>query len=243
MISIFRKEINTFFSSLMAYIVIGFFLVALGLVMWVFPNTSILDQNYAQLDSLFSMAPLIFIFLIPAITMKSFADEYQEGTIELLRTKPLSDIDIIGGKYLAYLFLLILILLPTTVYYFSVSQLGSPVGNIDSGAILGSYFGLFFLGAIFIAIGLFASSITKNQIIAFVLGVFLCFFCHWFFEFISDIPLFAGGVDGFLQSLGIDYHYNSISRGLIDTRDVVYFVSMIAFFLLLNWISLQKRAI
>jgi len=243
MISIFRKEINTFFSSLMAYIVIAFFLVALGLVMWVFPDTSILDQNYAQLDSLFAMAPLIFIFLIPAITMRSFADEYQQGTIELLRTKPLSDWDIIGGKYLAYLFLLLLILIPTTVYYYSVSQLGSPVGNLDSGAILGSYFGLFFLGAIFTAIGLFASALTKNQIIAFVLGVFLCFICHWFFEFISGLSIFAGGIDGMLQSLGIDHHYNSISRGLIDTRDVIYFLSMIAFFLLLSWVSLQKKAI
>lgn len=243
MISIFRKEINTFFSSLMAYIVISFFLIALGLVMWVFPDTSILDQNYAQLDSLFSMAPLIFIFLIPAITMKSFADEYQEGTIELLRTKPLSDWDIISGKYAAYLFLLMLILIPTTVYFYSVNQLGSPIGNLDSGAILGSYIGLFFLGAIFTAIGLFASALTKNQIIAFVLGVFLCFFCHWFFEFISGLSLFTGGLDGIVQRLGIDYHYNSISRGLIDTRDVIYFVTMIGFFLLLSWVSLQKKAI
>jgi ABC-type transport system involved in multi-copper enzyme maturation, permease component len=174
--SIFLKEINTFFSSLIGYIVIGVFLVMMGLLLWVFPEFSILDGAYANLDTLFEVSPMVFMFLIPAVTMRSFAEEKQSGTIELLATKPVTDWQIVGGKFLACLALVVFALLPTALYYVSVYQLGAPPGNLDSGGILGSYIGLVFLAAGFTAIGVFASSITNNQIVAFVLATFLCFF-------------------------------------------------------------------
>ena len=241
MINIFQKEINTFFSSLTAYIVIGTFLVIMGLMMWVFPSTSILEYNYATLDQLFSMAPMIFTFLIPAICMRSFAEENQAGTIELLTTRPLKDWQIVLGKYFACLLLVAFSLLPTVLYYYSVYQLGSPKGNLDSGAILGSYLGLLFLGGAFVAIGIFASSLTNNQIVAFILATFLCFFFYWGFFFLSELPVFVGKWDHIVQMLGIDYHYNSISRGVVDSRDVIYFLSVILFFLFLTVTNLGRR--
>lgn len=241
MVSIFRKEINTFFSSLIGYFVIGIFLIILGLMMFVFPDTSLLHYNYATLDQLFDLAPMIFMFLIPAITMRSFAEEIQNGTIELLATKPITEFNIILGKFLACWLLVAFALLPTILYYYTVYQLGSPKGNLDSGAILGSYFGLLFLAAVFVAIGLFASAITKNQIVAFILATFLCFIFYSGFWYISKLPIFVGKVDDIVQMLGIDYHYNSISKGVIDTRDLVYFLSAIGFFLLLTLLSLERR--
>ncbi len=241
MLSIFRKEINAFFSSLIGYIVIGVFLVITGLTMWVFPDTSLLDYNYATLEQLFGIAPMIFMFLIPAITMRLFAEEQQTGTIELLTTRPLHDIEIILGKFFAALGLVIFALLPTLLYYYTVHQLGSPPGNLDSGAIMGSYIGLVFLGAVFVAIGLFASSLTANQIVAFVLATFLCFLFFWAFDFLSRIPIFVGKVDDVVQMLGIDYHYQSISRGIIDTRNLIYFLSVITFFVILTRLSLERR--
>ncbi len=239
--SIFLKEINTFFSSLIAYIVIGVFLVILGLVMWVFPDTSLLNYNYASLDQLFDLAPIIFMFLIPALTMRSFAEENQTGTIELLTTKPLSDFAIIFGKYLACTVLLSIAVFPTLIYYYTVYQLGSPPGNLDSGAIMGSYIGLILLGQVFVAIGVFASSISNNQIVAFMLATFLCFFFYWGFNYLSRLPFFVGRTDDLVQMLGIDYHYFSISRGVIDTRDVLYYFSLSAIFLLLTYLVLQRR--
>jgi len=241
MLSIFSKEINAFFSSLIGYIVIGVFLILTGLMMWVFPDYSLLNYNYATLDQLFDMAPLIFMFLIPAITMRSFAEENQTGTIELLTTRPLSDLSIISGKYLACLVLVFFALLPTVLYYYTVHQLGSPVGNIDGGAVLGSYIGLLFLGATFTAIGVFASAITNNQIVSFILATFLCFFLYWGFFFLSSLPFFVGKVDDIVQMIGIDYHYNSISRGVIDTRDVIYFLSVIGVFIMATVTVLGKR--
>jgi gliding motility-associated transport system permease protein len=241
MLSIFQKEINAFFSSILGYIVIGVFLIIMGLVMWVFPESSILEYNYATLDQLFNISPLIFMFLIPAITMRSFAEEQQIGTIELLSTKPVQEIEIILGKFFANLVLLIFALLPTLLYYYTVHELGSPKGNLDAGAILGSYIGLILLGACFVAIGLFASSLTDNQIVSFILATFLCFFFYWFFDFMSLLPVFVGKVDDVVQMLGINYHYVSISRGVIDTRDVVYFISLIAVFLMMTQISLERR--
>lgn len=241
MLSIFQKEINAFFSSILGYIVIGVFLVIMGLVMWVFPESSILEYNYATLDQLFNVAPLIFMFLIPAITMRSFAEEQQNGTIELLSTKPVREMDIILGKFFANLLLLIFTLIPTLIYYYTVHELGSPKGNLDSGAILGSYIGLVLLGSCFVAIGLFASSLTNNQIVSFILATFLCFFFYWVFDFISLLPVFVGKVDDVVQMLGIDYHYNSISRGVIDSRDVVYFISLVAVFLVMTQVSLERR--
>lgn len=241
MISIFKKEINAFFSSLIGYIVIGVFLIMMGLVIWVFPEYSILNYNYATLDQLFSISPMIFMFLIPAICMRSFSEENQSGTIELLLTRPLRDIEIVMGKYLACLALVLFALLPTLIYYYSVHELGSPKGNLDSGAILGSYIGLVFLAAAFVSIGIFASSISNNQIVAFLLATFLCFFVHWGFYFLSSLPIFVGKVDDVVQMLGIDYHYTSISRGVLDTRDLVYFLSLIAVFVMMTLTSLGRR--
>ncbi len=242
MLSIYRKEIAAFFSSVTGYLVIGVFLVSVGLFMWVFSDTSVVDYNYATMDQLFSIAPLVFLFLIPAITMRSFAEENMKGTIELLFTKPLTATDIIMGKFFANVTLVVFALLPTLIYYFSVYRLGSPVGNLDSGAIFGSYIGLFFLGAAFVAIGMVASALTTNQIVAFILGAFMCFFFHWAFTYIARMPAFAANLDLFIQKLGINYHYTSISKGLIDSRDIVYFLSVITGFLFINHTILAKRS-
>lgn len=241
MLSILQKEINTFFSSLIGYIVIGVFLVLMGLVLFVFPDTSLINYRYASLDQLFQMAPNIFTFLIPALTMRSFAEEKQEGTIEFLATKPLSDLQIILGKYLANLLLVIFALLPTLLYYYTVYKLGSPEGNLDSGATIGSYFGLVFLAAVFVAIGIFSSSLTNNQIVAFVLAAFLCFLVHWGFYYISNLPVFFGKSDDLVQQLGLEFHYNSISRGIVDSRDVIYFLSVIGLFIMLTLLNLERR--
>jgi ABC-2 type transport system permease protein len=241
MAAIFFKEINAFFSSLIGYIVIGVFLVIMGLVMWVFPDYSVIDGNYATLDTLFTMAPMIFMFLIPAVTMRSFAEENQSGTIELLVTRPVTDRQIVAGKFLACLVLVIFALLPTALYYVSVYQLGAPKGNLDSGGILGSYIGLLFLASAFVAIGVFASSLTNNQIVAFVLATFLCFFTYLAFDYLSRLPVFFGKTDDIVQSIGISYHYNSISRGVLDTRDLVYFISISAVFLAATVLSLGRR--
>lgn len=241
MASIFWKEIHTFFSSLIGYIVIGVFLVIMGLVLFIFPDTSLLEYNYATLDQLFQMAPLVFMFLIPAVTMRSFAEEQQNGTIELLTTRPLRDVDIVLGKFWASLLLVVFALLPTLLYYYTVYQLGAPKGNLDSGAIIGSYIGLVFLAGIFVAIGIFASSLTNNQIVAFVLATFLCFMLHYGFYYFSQLPVFYGTSDDIVQMIGIDYHYESISRGLIDTRDLVYFVSVTALFIGMTVVSLGRR--
>ena len=241
MFTIFIKELNTFFSSLIGYIVIGVFLGILGLVMFVFPDTSLLNYNYSTLDQLFDMAPMVFMFLIPAVTMRSFAEEHQTGTIELLATRPLTDLQIVAGKYLASLALVIFALLPTLVYYYTVYQLGSPQGNLDSGAIMGSYIGLVFLAGAFVAIGIFASSLTNNQIVGFILATFLCFIFYWGFYFFSKLPIFVGRVDDIVQMIGIDYHYISISRGVLDTRDLIYFISVIGVFIGMTVASLERR--
>lgn len=241
MLAIFNKEINAFFSSLIGYIVIGIFLVLMGLVMWVFPDYSVLDGNYASMDTLFSMAPLIFLFLIPAVTMRTFAEETQAGTIELLVTRPVSDWQIVGGKFLACLTLVVFALLPTVLYYITVYQLGATPGNLDSGGILGSYIGLIFLAAAFVSIGIFASSLTNNQIVSFLLAAFLCFFIFMAFDYLSRLPIFFGKTDDLVQAFGIQYHYNSMSRGVLDTRDLVYFLSLSAVFLAATVLSLGRR--
>jgi ABC-2 type transport system permease protein len=241
MFSVFKKEIHSFFSSLTGYLVMIVFLLSIGLFMWVFSETSVLDYNFATLDQLFSIAPLVFLFLIPAITMRSISEEKSKGTLELLFTKPLTIYDIVVGKYLANFTLVLLSILPTFVYYYSVYQLGSPVGNLDSGAIFGSYIGLMFLGGTFVAIGMFASSLTYNQIAAFILGAFLCFFMHWAFLYISALPIFATSFDLVIQKLGINYHYTNISRGLIETKDIIYFISIIVFFVYATIMVIQFR--
>ena len=231
MLTIYKKELYSYLSSLVAYMTIGIFLLVLGLFLWVFPDTSILEYGYAGLDSLFNTIPYLFMFLIPAITMRSIAEEKKEGTFELLATRPLSDWQIIVGKYLASLTLVLFALIPTLIYYISVYQLGAVVGNIDSGAVIGSYIGLFLLGAAFVAIGIFASSISKNQIIAFAIAVFLCFFAFSGFDSASQI-LSLQKFDDILIQIGINAHYQSISRGVLDSRDLCYFLSFIFIFLL-----------
>lgn len=239
--SIFRKEVNLFFSSLIGYIVIGVFLIVLGLFLFVFPDTSLLNYGFASLDQLFSMAPSIFMFLIPAITMRSFAEEQQSGTIELLVTRPIPDLHIILGKYLASLALVAFALLPTLLYYLTVYDLGAPQGNLDSGGIMGSYIGLFFLAASFVAIGIFASSTTTNQIVSFLLATALCFWFYWGFDYLSALPFLVGRGDDVVQMFGILYHYDSISRGVVDSRDLIYFLSLIGFFLFLTLVALERR--
>jgi ABC-2 type transport system permease protein len=241
MIALLKKEIANFFASIIGYIVIIVFLLITGLFLWVFPvEFNILDFGFAQMDGLFVIAPFVFLFLIPAITMRSFADEKRSGTIEMLLTKPLSDIKIVMAKFWAAFILLIISLLPTLTYYFSVYQLGYPQGNVDTGGIIGSYIGLLFLGGAFIAIGLFTSSLTTNQIISFILAVFISGFVFTGFDFIYNFGFF-GDFDLLIKSLGINDHYASISRGVVDTCDLIYFISLISLFLLLTKLTLQSR--
>lgn len=240
MVSLFFKELRSFLSSLIGYIVIGVFLIITGLFLWVLPNDfNILDYGYANLDGLFILAPFVFLFLIPAVTMRSFADERKSGTDELLFTRPLSEIQIILAKYMASVSLVFLALIPTLIYYISVYQLGIPKGNIDSGSFFGSFIGLLFLGATFTSIGIFASSLSSNQLVAFVIAIVLSAFTYMGFEFIYSLELF-GSVDLFIKALGISDHYGSISRGVIDTRDIVYFLSTIFLFLFLTKFSLSR---
>lgn len=238
---LYRKELNTFFSSLIGYMTIGIFLLILGLMVWVIPDFSILNYPVATLQPLFTIAPFVFMFLLPALTMNAVAEEHQEGTFEFLVTKPLSDFSIVMGKYLAVLTLVIVALTPTVLYYFTVSELGSPPGNIDSGQVFGSYIGLFLLGAVFASIGIFGSSLSRNQIVGFILAFFLCALMYWGFYFLSTFPLFAGGPDAVIETFGIEYHYMSVSRGLLDTRDLVYFISVIVLFFVLTLLSLATR--
>ena len=241
MFAIYKKELNGFFSSLTGYIVIGVFLIITGLFMWLFTDTSVIEYSYASLDTLFYLAPTLFTFLIPAITMKSFAEERQKQTLDLLLTKPLSNYQIILGKYFAYFTLVIFAILPTLIYYYSIYQLGAPKGNIDTGVVIGSYIGLIFLAGTFVAIGIFSSALTKNQVVAFVIAILLSFLLHWGFDFISRLPVFWGVWDDLVQKFGIDYHYRSISKGLIDTKDIIYFVSVIVVFLVFTDYILKKR--
>ncbi len=240
MIAIFKKELNHFFSSLIGYLSIGIFLLITGSLLWFFKG-GVLDYGYATLESLFNLAPVVFLILIPAVTMRSFSEEKNMGTLELLMTKPLRDIDIILGKYLAALVLVIFSILPTFIYFYSVYKLGAPVGNVDTGGVWGSYIGLLFLGASFTAIGIFCSTLSSNQIVAFILAASLCAATYWLFDIISDFPMFSNGLDYFIQQLGINAHYKSISRGIVDTRDIIYFLSVIVLFLAGTKTVLESR--
>ena len=241
MYTLLRKEVSSFLNSLIGYSVVIVFLLINGLFLWIFPmQFNIPDYGFASIDNLFTLAPWVFLFLIPAITMRSFAEEQRSGTIELLLTKPLTDLEIILAKYLAGVVLVLFSLLPTLVYFVSVYRLGQPAGNIDMGGTWGSYLGLLFLGAGFTAIGIFASSVSGNQIVSFLIAVFLSGFIYIGFEFIYSLSLF-GRIDLFIQQLGISAHYASMSRGVIDTRDIIYFLSLIAVFLMLTRFNLERR--
>jgi ABC-2 type transport system permease protein len=232
MIPILKKEFNLFFASPIAYLVIGVFLLVNGLFLWVFKDdTNILNAGFADLNSFFLLAPWILLFLIPSITMKSFADEFNSGTIETLQTKPITNWQIVLGKFLASLLLIIVALTPTLTYVYTILQLGNPVGNLDIGSTIGSYIGLLLLASTYTSIGLFTSTLSKNQIVAFILGVFITFFLFYGFDAIAS--LFPNN-SYTVQLFGINEHFKSISRGVIDTRDIVYFISVTLFFLLLT---------
>lgn len=241
MITILRKEVHEFLNSLIAYVVIGIFLIGIGLLMWVFPDTNVMDYGYASMESLFALAPYVFMFLIPAITMKSFAEEKRNGTIELLYTLPFREMDIVLGKFLAGFLLVVFSIAPTIVYYFSLSYLGNPVGNIDTAGVIGSYIGLVLLGGIFTAIGVLSSAFTGNQIVSFILAAFLCFAFYAGFDSVASIDTWSN-TSYLIKQIGILAHYESLSKGLIDFSDVVYFLTMIAFALYLTRIvlTLQK---
>ncbi len=232
MISILKKEFNSFFSSPIAYLVIGVFLLLNGLFLWVFDDDfNLLNAGFADLNSFFYLSPWILLFLIPAITMKMFSDEFQTGTIELLQTQPITNWKIVFVKFLASLLLIVIAIIPTFVYIYSISELGNPVGNIDLGSTFGSYLGLLLLSASYAAIGLYTSTLSKNQIVAFILGVFIIFLLYYGFD--AAASLF--GSSGYsIQLLGINEHFKSIGRGVIDSRDLIYFFSIIALFLFLT---------
>ncbi|WP_420575614.1 gliding motility-associated ABC transporter permease subunit GldF [Ekhidna sp.] len=240
MITILKKEINEFLDSLIAYVVIGIFLIGIGLLMWVFPDTNVLDYGYASMETLFSLAPYVFMFLIPAITMKAFAEEKRSGTIELLYTLPFRDIEIVVGKFFAGFLLVVFSILPTLIYYFSLSYLGNPVGNLDTAGITGSYIGLILLGGIFTSIGILSSALTGNQIVSFILAAFLCFAFYAGFDSIASINIWSE-TSFIIAQVGILSHYETLSKGLIDLSDVVYFLSMIVLFLYITRIVLNVQ--
>lgn len=230
--ALYKKEISGFFSSLTGYVVIAVFLMLTGLFMWVIPGQfNVLDNGYATLDTLFALAPWVFLFLVPAITMRMISEEKRTGTLDLLYTRPISELQIILAKFLASWTLVLLSILPTLIYFWSVSRLGSPPGNIDVGGTWGSYIGLLFLGGIYAAIGIFSSSLTGNQIVAFILAVFASFLMYMGFEFLSGLAG-SGNAGYFISRVGIGYHYNSISRGVLDSRDLLYFLGVMAVFIM-----------
>ncbi|MFC5411999.1 gliding motility-associated ABC transporter permease subunit GldF [Larkinella bovis] len=233
MFPVFRKEINGFFSSPVAYVIMAVFLTAVGLMVWVFPDTSLLEYGYADLGVFFSLAPYVMLFLVPAITMRSIAEEVRAGTIEWLLTKPLTRWQLVVAKFLANWLLVVLLLLPTLVYYYTIYQLGNPVGNVDSASVFGSYVGLVLLGGVFVAVGLFASSINENQVVAFVVGVFLCFLLYVGISSLASLA-FWGTLAYPLTWLALDEQYQALGRGLIDSRNVLYLMSVITVFLFLT---------
>lgn len=230
MISIAKKEFYQFFSSLTGYITIILFLLVNAIYLFVLKDSNIFDFGYATLSSFFDLAPWVFIFLIPALGMRSFADEFKSGTFETLKTSPLTKWQIVGGKYVAILAVIVIALIPTFLYIITIHSLSSS-GGIDSGAITGSYIGLFFLASVFAAITLWCSSLTSNAVIAFLLSAFACIVLYFGFSAISKLPVFSGNADYYIEMIGIDFHYQSISRGVLDTRDIVYFLSVIFLFL------------
>ncbi|OIQ30304.1 MAG: gliding motility-associated ABC transporter permease subunit GldF [Bacteroidetes bacterium MedPE-SWsnd-G2] len=240
MIAILKKEINSFFSSPIGYLVIGLFLLINSLFLWVFNGEfNVLDSGFADLSGFFLLSPWILIFLIPAITMRSFSDEKKQGTLELLFTKPISIFHIVLGKYFAAIALIIFALIPTLIYVYTVYQLGNPEGNVDLGSVFGSYLGLLFLASSYTAIGVFASTLSKNQIVAFIIAVFICFIFYFGFEGISQYTPFGDRL--YLETLGMQYHFKSISRGIIDTRDLLYFLSISTFFIILTNLKLKSE--
>ncbi|MBL0181513.1 MAG: gliding motility-associated ABC transporter permease subunit GldF [Chitinophagaceae bacterium] len=238
--SICKKELQQFFSNLTGYITIVLFLLVNGLFLFVLPDSNIFDFGYASLDKFFELAPWILLFLVPAITMRTLADEFKGGTFEILQTRPLSRWQIVLGKYFSVLIVLLFVIIPTLIYVFTIKSL-STQGGIDSGGILGSYTGLFLLGAVFAAIGICCSGFTSNAVVAFLISAFACLVLYFGFNALSRLSFFANGADYYIEMLGIDFHYRSISRGVLDSRDVIYFISIIFLFLLITVKNLRKK--
>ncbi|MFH6603669.1 gliding motility-associated ABC transporter permease subunit GldF [Maribacter algicola] len=240
MLTIFKREIQSFFTSPIGYLVIGLFLVLMGLFLWVFKGPfNIFDYGFADLGNFFLLAPWVFLFLIPAITMKSFSEEKKLGTLELLFIKPISLWETILGKFLGTFVLALIALVPTLLYVYSISQLGVTIGNLDSGLVIGSYFGLLFLMGGYTAMGIFASTLSDNQIVAFILGIAICFSAYYGFEALSTL-FEDGNTAYFVQSLGMKAHAQGIARGVLDTRDLIYFIGLTLFFLYLTVLQLKK---
>ncbi|WP_203296250.1 gliding motility-associated ABC transporter permease subunit GldF [Luteirhabdus pelagi] len=236
MIALIKKEITAFFASTIGYLVIGVYLVLNGLFLWVFGgNFNILDSGFADLAPYFELAPWVLLFLIPAITMRAFSEELRMGTLELLLTKPISLNNIVLGKYFGAVLLIILAVLPTLLYIFTISELGNPPGNWDVGSTIGSFIGLLFLILAYSAIGIFSSTLSENQIVAFIIGVILCFLLYYGFEGLASL-----GGDFAIEELGMKAHFDSVARGVLDTRDIIYFVSIAALFLFFTTLKLRK---
>lgn len=233
MYSICKKEWQQFFNSITGYIVIAVFLLLNGLLLFVFPDTSILQFGYASLSTFFDYAPWILLFLIPAITMRSFSEEYKVGTFEILKTLPLTPTKIVWGKFAGCILIVLTALLPTIVYGCSLQALSSSTG-IDVAATIGSYIGLVFLSAVYTAVGICVGSYTNNTVVAFIAAAFVCFLIYNGFDGISKLPIFKGTYDYFIEMLGINFHYKNMSKGVIDTRDVVYFIALITLLLLVT---------
>ena len=240
MFAITKKELNQFFSSLTGYITITLFLLINGLFLFILKDSNIFDFGYATLDKFFELAPWIFLFLIPALSMRTLSEEYRSGTFEILRTRPLTAWQVVAGKYLAVIIIIIFSLLPTLLYVSTIRSL-SVAGSIDSGGITGSYVGLLLLAAVFTAISIFFSGLTNNAVIGFLTASFSCLLLYYGFNAASKLSFFQGRADYYIEMLGIDFHYRSISRVVIDTRDIIYFFSIIIFFLLLTVKNLHKR--
>ena len=235
-----KKEWQQFFSSLTGYIAISIFLLLTGLFLFVFPDTNILDFGYATLGSFFDTAPWILLFFVPTVTMRALADEYKSGTFEILKTLPLSAGQIVRGKFFGAFFIIAAALIPTLIYAVSIQQL-SAVGGIDIGGTAGSYVGLLMLSAVFTAVGIAASSFTNNTVVAFIAGAFVCFLLYSGFDAISKLPLFKSDLGYYIEMIGINFHYRSISRGVIDLRDIIYFLSIITLFLLITQRNVSRK--
>lgn len=241
MISLLKKEINTFFSQASGSIILLLFLLANGIILWIMPgDLNVLESGFAQMDALFILSPILFIIFIPALTMRLFSDEFKEGTIEIIMTKPLSNLEIVIAKYLSGLILLTLALIPTLIYYYSISELSEIKGNVDSGGIAGSYIGLFLLASSMVAIGTFASSISKNQIVSFIIAIITSAFFYQGWELMAT-SFFNGKTELAINYLSMNNHYLSISKGVIDSRDIIYFISLNIIFILLTKNTIAKR--
>jgi ABC-2 type transport system permease protein len=241
MFSLFKKEVSLFFSTVTGYLVMIVFMLVTSLFLWIFPGSfNIMDNGYATLEPFFEISPWVFLFLVSAVTMRMISEEKRMGTLELLITRPLTEMQIILAKYFAAILLVLISIIPSLIFFYSVYHLGNPVGNIDTGGTWGSYIGLFFLAAIYAAVGIFASSVTDNQIIAFILSVIISLLLYIGFDLLASLPVFSLH-EGIISSLGINDHFKSMARGVIDSADIIYFAGVAAIFLLLTRTVLQSR--